>query len=218
MEFKYKNKVISIDEVPKNDESWIIIKDEKYKPDKDYWLFTKFTKDYPSVPVKDIKQIHNLASRSTHLSEWLAVANVEYSKIEDTPTYFRDFISKDEYENIANKMRLASKVNIERAEKEYKASIEYRNKLRMINEEYNTKYSSLIDDPITQIIMLKGTDLPLSIQLAIDNFTPAKTSGSPDKKVYAREMLIRFKVSLIKFIKTNPEYQVSDLIENLRPK
>lgn len=218
-EFKLSIGEVIIPGVPDKIDDWIIIKDEKYRPDKDKFILDQFKKDYPHVPVINCQQVYNLGSRSSVIAEWLGRNNVQYSLIQETPTYFRDLVGAESFKNLSNKIQKINKIQLEKAREEEAASIEYKNKIK----EINLKYSSLINkekeyNKELKVLTLNSTALPLTIQLAIENYVPGDDATSPDKKSFAREMLIRYKQSLINLIKQNPSINIDEVIDEFAVK
>lgn len=81
------------------------------------------------------------------------------------------------------------------------------------------KYTSYkFTTPYARVISMNTTELPLTLQLAIENFTPANDVNSPNKKAYARELLIRYKLELIKMIKNDPSININLVIESMQEK
>lgn len=219
--FNFKTSIgeININGVPDKVDDWIIIKDEKYRPDKDKFILDQFRKDYPHVPVKDCQQVYNLGSRSSVIAEWLGRNNIQYSLIQETPTYFRDLVGPDSFRSLSNKIQKINKIQVNKAKEEEAAAFEYKNKIKEINKKYNILIEKEKEfNKELKVLTLSTNSLPLTIQLAIDNYVPGDDPTSPDKKSFAREMLIRFKQSLIKIIKDNPSVNIDEIIDEFSVK
>lgn len=211
--FKSGNVSYAIEEPSKDEEKWLIISDDKYRPDKSKFVFDKFQKDYPSIKAINAEQVYKLASRSVKLNEWLAKTNAEYAVIEGAPTYFRQYAKPDEFDAASKEVLKLSKAQALKAREQADAAIKYRENLA----EIDTKYERLLttSDKIAKILSLNTTVLPLSVQLAIENYTPAKSS-SPTAKAYARECLVSYKIALLKTLQKDKDTDIDKLItENM---
>lgn len=65
------------------------------------------------------------------------------------------------------------------------------------------------------ITSLKQTDLPISLVLAIENYTPQDSEGSPDKILYARETLINFKLYLLDMLNNDESIDIKQVVEDI---
>jgi len=211
--FKIGSSVFIVDEPDSNPDNWLITKDESYRPDKQKFIEQKFRKDYPGIKVKDANQVYALASRSAKLNDWLAKANLEYAVVEGAPTYFRDYVDPKDFEQASKEVQKLSQANSDKAKAQAYAATEYKNKLAEIDKEFEKKLST--SDNIAKIISLNSTALPLSIQLAIDNYTPA-SSSSPNQRAYSRECLINYKIKLLEALTKDKKLNIDKLItENM---
>lgn len=207
--FNVSGNTYVVNEPDSNPENWIIIKEESYRPDKAEFVLNKFRKAYKNIKVRDADQIYSLASRSSQLNEWLAKVNAEYATIEAAPTYFRQYVDADDFSKASNEVARISKVMSDKAKAQAIAASNYQKSLKDIDNEFSSKVTT--EDKVAKVISLNSTQLPLSIQLAIDNYTPAMSS-SPNQKTYARECLINYKVSLLKILKNDPDINIDELI------
>lgn len=207
-----------IDQVSSSSEDWNVIKDEKYRPNREKFILDAFNKDFPSINIKSGEKVYGLCSRSSILSEWLAKMNLLYSQVEAAPTYYRDNVTTVEYEQASKQIDLLNNLNKEKANELLIANQKYKEQTDNIERIYADKAKKLELKGINYILSLKTTDLPLTILLGIENFTPVGIAGSPSSKTYAREMLVNYKVSLLKYAKANPTHDIVEIIEKNKVK
>jgi hypothetical protein len=194
----------------KND--YLIIKDEQYRPDKSEFVFNRFLMDFPHlVQVRDVQMVYSLASRQNNLAEWLAKVNLDYALQQNEPTFYRDHVDPKEYETISGDIQETSIRNRNRANEEVAAALEYKSKMANIAKKYDkfnykSKYS--------RIILMNTTELPLTLQIAIDSYNPAEDPDLVSQKTYAREMLVQYKLALINYLKQNPQVDIDSLIKS----
>lgn len=215
---------IVVKSVPTQVDQWYTISDTAYRPDKDKFVLDNFNKDYPNINLTGsdedkVKRVYALASRSAKLNEWLAGVNVLYSQTETTPTFYRDEVTPQEYEVLSSKAQQLSKIASERASAELAAAQNYAAVLSNIDATFNKRRSETMgNDKVLKVITLNSTSLPLTAQMAIENFVPAAGGTSPDKKTYAREMLIRFKLALLQKIKADPNFDLEAALDDASTK
>jgi hypothetical protein len=203
--------------IPIKYDDWLVVKNEKYRPDRNVFIYEAFKKAFPQIKVADASMVYKLASRSVKLNEWVAKVNVEYALIQNEPTFYRDYVSPKDYEIVMRDLITSSERNKKRAAEELLAAQQYKAQLEDIDKrysgfEYNSKYS--------RIINLSSNRLPLSYQLAIENYVPT-VSGSQievHKKAYAREVLVSYKIQLIKILKSKPDVDIDKVINDLQEK
>lgn len=209
-----------VDFASKNEKDWYVINDENYRPDKDKFVVEKFTEAFPDVKLPDINKedrVYALCSRSRGLATWLKNINLEYSLKESTPTFYRDIIEPKRFKSISESATKARKLNQDKAREEIKLIEKYNNDINDINSRYSEKMKDISNDPFFKILNIDSSYLPVSLQNAIEDYTPA--SLAVDKKTYAREMLIRYKIALINFVKNcekeKKDFNIDELLDNL---
>lgn len=214
---------IIIDKVSDNVDDWVIIKDEKYRPNRDKFVVDRFELDFSNISLaalpsinKKAERIYNLVSRSLRLTEWLARVNLEYALLENTPTFYRDLVSPEEFQISSDSLLRLSQKAAEQSAEELEAARSYKTKIAEIRNRYSAISNSLKTTRLVKILSLKSNSMPLTLQMAIENYTPA--DQSPDKKTYARELLIKYKLSLIKVSRNLNCEELDNLITEMETK
>lgn len=210
-EIKIGTSVYTVNEPDVLPENWLTIKEEKYRPDKSKFIFEEFKKVYPSIKVKDSDQVYALASRSSTLNEWLSKTNLKYALQENSPTFYRSYVDIEKFNEADAEVKRINSLNADKAKEQAVAASEYRLQLDEIDKKYSSKIET--SNSIAKILSLNTTSLPLTIQLAIDNYTPAKSS-SPNQRTYARECLINYKIALLKAFNKDPKIDIDKLIKD----
>lgn len=212
--FAKKSLVIDLPDV--NPDNWYVVQDERYRPDKDSYIENKFREEWPNVDIKGIEQVYKLASRSTSINIWLAGANAEYSKVANIPTFYKDLVSGDEFKSASDVLTNVGKTESERALKLQEAARTYEANCKKINSEADLLIKNKVSgNKLAQILMIRSNMLPINLSLAIDNFTPIDAEGAPDTRAYARELLVKFKTSLIKHLRDDKEFVPMSFIDTL---
>lgn len=200
---------IDVNMPPIDEDKWLIVAEEKYRPDKQKFIYESFIEDYPHIKVSDGDQVYALASRSATLSEWLSKKNLEYAIIEGSPTFFRDHVDPKKFDAATKEILRLNAINAKKASEQAAAATRYKNSLAEIEQKYEDQLNT--GDKTAKVLSLNTTSLPLSIQLAIENYSPAKSS-SPNQKAFARECLINYKIALLKLIKDDPKVDIDRVI------
>lgn len=214
MTIRVKNVINNQDfklDIPTNSDDWFIIKEENYRPDRGAFILDKFNEDFPDFEITDVEKVYSLSSRSTSLSEWLAKQNLSYATIQNEPTFYRDVLDPDEFSKVSRELQSLSIKNRERAEEEIKASRDFKDTMLKISQKYS-KFKP--ENKFTRVISMNSTELPLTLQLAIENYVPASSENAPTQKAYSRELLTRYKVFLINEIIKDKDVDIDKVIND----
>lgn len=209
--------VLTIEAPKLNPNDWLIKNEEALRPDKGEFVFQAFKKRFPNIKVKNSDQMYKLCSRSALLSQWLANVNLDYIDEVKIPAYALNLLDKNKVESC---YKVIKEINSKEALKA-KAIKTLSDKFKIDLEEINKNEIYKTTDNLTnevKIIMLNTNDLPLTLQLAIENFTPKSKDSFPDNKAYAREMLFQYKKRLFSLINEKPEINIQDIIDQLKEK
>lgn len=212
--------VLGMNAPPVDDkDKWVVIQDESYRPDKDAFILDKFIKDFPDINISgDPQIIYKLASRSTHLNDWLANTNMLYAKGSNIPVYYKNIITPETFEAISLEAQALSAANTKRAIAERDASNKYKAELEKVEQVYEKDTIGIVKTAAGFVLSLNSTCLPLTIQMAIEKYSPFD-GQSPNQKVYAREMLVRYKTALLAMItKDTAIADVKKIVEGLTVK
>lgn len=197
---------------------WYISKEDFDKTLKKKTILDYYNSEFPKNKLKDADDVYKIASRSKLVASRLAAWNAAYSLQVSIPSFFRDVIKPSDYEeasNIVSKLSESSKI---RNDSIAKAVNEFNEAVREAEEIFNNiKYESIKNNKFASIILLNQNDLPLSIILSIEKYSPL-SSNSPDQKAYARESLILYQKYLIQKVNDNPSIDINAIIDSNRSK
>lgn len=203
----------------KDDSNWYTIEQQSFSIGKDEFILDEFKKDFPHVNVKDFEQFKLVLSRSKKLQEWYSLVSLKFTDAIQLPVAYKDLFSASEYKEYFKdiqdfKQNLAS----ESAEIE-ELSNKFSSDLKTIKLKYSKMNEEIIDkNKFYPIITMNGQDLPLSLQLEIEQYTPKTGDITQQRSLYGREMLINYKRCLIQKVKDDPEIEVLSLIEEMKLK
>lgn len=198
-------------------EEWTVIKEQSYTPDKVEYTVTNFKTAFPNVTLPEgvlpsYDLIGRLASRSSVITEWLAINNAEYALEAQMPTYLEDVMTPEEYKKTQSEVTAYNKVIAEQQKEKQKASEIYKENLKKIDDKYNKQLNKIKENKKLKILTLPSTSLPLTLQLAIENYTPTG-DDPPTKRTYLREILTNYKIYLLKELDNNKDINLDQLIE-----
>lgn len=200
-----------------NAKSWLISREEALRPEKKQYILEKFLKRFPNLKVKDADQVYNLCSRSNFLNNWLSETNLTYVDQVKIPAYAIDILDTKKVKESFDVVNKINELNSKRAAEIKELADNFKNNLRKIEDDSKYKYEGELSNEV-KILLLNTTDLPLTLQLAIENFTPAANDAFPDTRAYAREMLYQYKKSLFLLAKEKPENDINIVIKELKEK
>lgn len=213
--FEVNEKSYGINLPDRDKNNWVVIKEESLKYDKGALVLDSFNKEFPHLQMDSYEKLVLVCGRSRKLSEWLIMANLKYSEFAQMPSYLEDLVEPSEFKIIQGKITSINEQIASYSAKKQKLAEKYKSDLRNLEAEESKKISEAKGDNKALIILsLNQTQLPASLQLAIENYEPSdKTDLQESRRVYAREVLISYKKSLLQVIKDVPEVDVLKLIE-----
>lgn len=209
---------------PNDPEKWVTIRSESVEFDRAEFIVDKFKETYPDITLPtDVDEayelIGKLASRSSLIAEWLSNTSVLYSEEAQTPAYLLPFIKPNEFKKVQSDVTNYNKIARRESDESVKAALEYRDKMRLIRDKYDKERKKIREvSNFVKVLTIPSTKLPLTVQLAIENFTPQDVEDSASKRQYARELLTDYKIFILDTIKNNPKADVDAIVEANRPK
>lgn len=195
------NVVITMDEVDiKNSSKWKTVESESYKPDKADFIFKRFQKDWPQhkIMVTNVELVYKLCSRSSRLSDWLRETSAQFVVDVSPPKYLQGIVEPKDYIKATDSLSEIGKSNKLLSDKTIISVNNFNAEIAEHNRVHQETLNKFKDDKIVRILNLGSNALPITLQLMIENFSPSQNAKSVDKKTYGRELLINFKISLIK--------------------
>lgn len=217
------NYSIDVDSVDiKNPDKWKIVESETYRPSKDNFILNKFHSDWPQhkVAAKSAEMVYSICSRATILINWLREANASYSIETTPPLYLEGIISPEKFINATESLNEINNINREYSIKNQKTAKNFNEEMDNNTAEHVKKLEKFKENKIVRILNMNSTELPISMQFMIENFTPTVNANSVDKKTYARELLVNYKVSLLKFFneENNKDININDFLISMSEK
>lgn len=208
---------IKIEKLSERSDDWKTVKSELYKPDRDEFIYSNFIVSYPKLKdsINNADMVYKLASRSKKLNEWLSITNSKYALEVAPPLWLKDEIDPKTYKDVTNSLKKINDIVAEKADREKELSEKYKNDLELIKKEFDSKVNKIKTSNYIKILSLNSQSLPITLQLMIESYTPAKVDESPTAKTYAREILTKFKIELIRYTNNNPDVDIDTIINQL---
>lgn len=222
--FKYKDQTITVDNASDSIDDWIVKEAEVIKYSKESVITESFIKQFPHIAVlgdtyeEKFDYVTNLVSRSDKLLQWFAIEKIKYSNLSQLPNYLDGLVEPSEFKHIQENITSINKSISDFSDRRKKATEKYKQELRLIDKEERTVVDNKINsNKIIKVLTLTSQSLPLSMVSAIESYNAQTTDTNFDekKKLYGRELLTKFKVSLLKAIKDNPDIDLDSLIDEL---
>jgi len=198
---------------PKN---WYIVREDSLRPERDTFILERFKKDFPTIKVKDSDQMYRVISRSKMATEWLTFQNLEYVSVVKIPGYARDVISPSVMEKVNLELTSINAVNAKKAKLIKEAADIFKKSLDEIENDENNKLPKTLS-AFSKVLALNSSDMPTSVQLAIDNYVESD-SGKVTRKDYARECLANYKKMLLDLVAKKADIDIMGVVNNLREK
>lgn len=180
-------------------EDWLGLNDEKNRPEKQSFMLDAWNKQFPDNPIDDYDFLTGMTSRSDVVKNWFATKSSEFSYEVQVPLFYKEFVTPQEW---AKTQKNVLKINAAVASRQEKINIlskKYKEELDALIKDEEGQFSDMKlqeSDVIIYITTLSQSQLPITISMSINKYTPVQGS-IPTAKAYARECLIRYKTSLL---------------------
>jgi hypothetical protein len=200
--------------------NWAVVKDQTFKVNKGDLIVDKFNEDFPALRVGDYDELIKLCSRSKKLNEWQTAANVLYSDTAIMPLYLDDVLEPKEHKELTIKVTNINNIISIFQDKRKALAEKYQIEMRKIDSDEEIETSKILKgDKKLQILTLNTTSLPGQVQKAIIGYKPADALNTQESRtMFAREMLVNYKVALFNLIKQNPEIDILKLVDDNQTK
>jgi hypothetical protein len=197
-------------------DNWVVVKQQSIKYVKGDIILEKFNKDFPHAVVDSYDVICELASRSTKISEWLVNANTVYSELAEMPLYLDGLVEPKIYKGLTHDIQRINETIGSFSQSRQQLAEKYKNELKVLEKKEKEAINKIKgDNKFLRVLTLNTTSLPLTLQLMINGYSPSNSENLQEsQKVFAREMLINYKVSLIKKIIEDPNFKVDTVIDD----
>jgi hypothetical protein len=197
-------------------DNWVVVKQQSIKYVKGDIILEKFNKDFPHAVVDSYDVICELASRSTKISEWLVNANTVYSELAEMPLYLDGLVEPKIYKGLTHDIQRINETIGSFSQSRQQLAEKYKNELKVLEKKEKEAINKIKgDNKFLRVLTLNTTSLPLTLQLMINGYSPSNSENLQEsQKVFAREMLINYKVSLIKKIIEDPNFKIDIVIDD----
>jgi hypothetical protein len=197
-------------------DNWVVVKQQSIKYVKGDIILEKFNKDFPHAVVGSYDVICELASRSTKISEWLVNANTIYSELAEMPLYLDGLVEPKIYKGLTQDIQRINETIGSFSQNRQQLAEKYKNELKILEKKEKEAIDKIKgNNKFLRVLTLNTTSLPLTLQLMINGYSPSNSENLQEsQKVFAREMLINYKVSLIKKIIEDPNFKVDIVIDD----
>lgn len=219
-----KNKEILVGDLrvkyPSSDiNDWYTIEQQSFTVDKGEYILKEFSKDFPGFKVDDFQYLLKVINRSKTLREWYARTSLLYANTVQLPVGYKDLFEPNQYLKMMEDMTSYKNNLVKESEEIEKISNEFTNNINNIRDKYRSLNEQIVSkNKLYPILTLTGEDLPLSIQMEIEGYSPATGDISNSQKAFSKELLIQYKRALINKVKENPNIDIVKVIDANRLK
>lgn len=222
--FNVDGREISVNNAVETLDDWKVKKAQKNSYVKQEVIVQAFESKFTSITLlgddfnKKYEFLTKVCSRNKSLLEWFALQKLAYSELAQLPNYLDDLIEPVEYDYLKTKVQIINEKIVEFANKRKNASIDYNKKLKELDRLENNELTLLKQDSaVIRVLTLTSQSLPLSMAVALENFNDKTDSSDFEekKKLYVRELLTEFKISLLKLLKEDPATDIDYIINEL---
>jgi hypothetical protein len=222
--FDINGKIFSVSDAIEKLDDWTVKKAEVVQYCKEEVIVKAFEEKFPHISLlgdsfeSKFEFIGGLVSRNENLLEWFSLEKLKYSELAQLPSYLKDLIEPKQFVDLQEKVSNINLVISDYTARRAVAAKEYQDKLSKIDAEMKGKVNFIKgEDKIMKVLTLTSQSLPLSMAAALERYNVKSTEVdfADKKKLYVRELLTNFKVSLLKLIKEDPDIDIDYIISEI---
>jgi hypothetical protein len=215
---------LSVNDATESLDNWTVKKSEVVMYYKEEVIVKSFQAAFPHISLlgdsyeDKFQFIGGLVSRNDKLLEWFSLEKLKYSDLAQLPSYLKDLIEPKKFSELQEKVSNVNRTISYYSARRSVAAKEYQQKLKDIDNEMILKVNSIKgEDKIIKVLTLTSQSLPLSMAAALERYNTNSSDAdfADKKKLYVRELLTNFKVSLLKLIKEDPDIDIDLIISEL---
>jgi len=184
-----------------------------------------FQNEFPQFDVRSYDELTELCSRSKVFMRWLIKANSNYSEFAQLPLFLKDKVKPEKYIQLQTCLTSISRKQSQFGLSKTALANKYQTDLAKIENEESESIKTILNteidkndkdlNKILKVISLNSTYLPFSLQMVIQRYVPSNLEDPQESgRVFAREILIRYKEALVDAIINNDSIDVDSLIES----
>lgn len=207
--------LVNIDIPVADEKEWFITKSQKISITKDAFMLRAFNEDFPQFSVKDFSDLVSLVSRSVALQDWFALQSANFIRTIELPGFLSDVVKPEKYNSIKESLSSYNKALAEEGKQIKALSEKFDEDLKRIKNNTSKVVSSILSDPIVRVLTMKTSEMPISLQIKINNYTPKTDDVTQSRDRYAQEMLFSYQRSLVKLIGDKPNVNIDSVINGL---
>jgi len=206
-------------EIPDSDENnWFITKSQSISITKDAFMLEAFKRDFSQFSVKDFADLVSLVSRSVALQDWYSLQSANFIRTIELPGFLSDVVPPEKYNSIKESLSSYNKALTDEGKQIKLLSEKFDEDLRRIKSNTSKVVSSITSDPVVRILTMRTSEMPISLQIKINNYTPKTDDVTQSRDRYAQEMLFNYQRSLIKLVSEKPSINIDSVIKGLSVK
>lgn len=205
---------------PSTDESgWYVTEQQSFTIDKGEFMLKEFAKDFPKFKVNDYDVLQRVVGRSTKLQEWFQKTSLLYADSIQLPVSFKELFSPKDYNRFYKDILSYKTVLAQESAEIEELSKKFSTDLKEIKKKYKDKTDKIIGkEKVYSILSMNSSDMPISLQIEIEGYTPVTGDVTQKRRMYGREMLLKYQRSLIKLVNDDPLVDIDAIIEENRVK
>lgn len=210
--------------MPDNDpDGWYVSKSKSFNVNKNELVVNEFETDFPHIKLlgndsdSKYKFLTKLVNRNEGLVEWFSIVKSKYINESKLPLYLDTIIEPDEYVDLEYSLNEIKKIQSQLSIDKEKLNKKYRSEMEDLNNQASKKIDKIcLQQQELYVLTLSSLSLPLTLCSQIESYNPNGSDEEIDikKKMYARELLIQYKIALLKFINDNPSKLITDVINS----
>jgi hypothetical protein len=198
--------------------NWYTERMEKLPMSKEEYITEAVKTEFPNIIFKDYSELQSVLSRSKALSTWYRERSAEWVKVIEVPNYLLEVVHPDVYRGLVGKVNAYNNsLAIQGKAIKIEADL-FQQKIRDISLREQKVRSGITKDGLVKVITMGSQEMPISLQLEIERYTPKDGDEYQQRRQFSREILYCYQKALATGVYNNTITDVTAFIEGLAVK
>lgn len=205
---------------PQTDESgWYVTQQQSFTIDKGDFMLEQFSKDFPKFKVTDYDVLQRIVGRSTKLQDWFQKTSLLYADSIQLPVAFKELFNPEDYNRYYKDILNYKQILADESAEIETLSDKFTKELNEIKLKYKQKGEQILGkEKVYKVLSMNSSDMPISLQIEIEGYTPVTGDVTQKRRMYGREMLLKYQRALLQLIKDDSSIDIDAIIDENRVK
>jgi hypothetical protein len=197
---------------------WYTEKMDKVPIPKKDFILEAVKEEFPNLVFNTYKELLLVLSRSKALGQWYSLKSAEWVRVIELPTYLLEVVPPDVYQSLVGQITTYN-TSLGNEGKAIKAEADiFQAKIKAISEKEQKIRDAITKNDLVKVITMGSDEMPISLQLEIERYTPVDGDGYQQRRKFSREILYCFQKALASGVLNKTIKDVTAFINELAVK